>query len=76
MSDPVQIAAEVLAETWRSGNRKDAIDGLLGMQTKVQVAQAVFYFYQELAGAPSQGTSARYETTVLGKLLQTRKHGG
>ncbi|RLC88665.1 MAG: hypothetical protein DRJ03_01970 [Chloroflexi bacterium] len=62
-----------LVETWKNGNRKDAIDGLLKMRTKIEVAQAAVCFYEGLVGGPRAGTRARYEVGVLMRRLEIKK---
>jgi hypothetical protein len=75
MTDPQQVAKE-LVETWRNGNRKDAVEGILRMQSKKLVAQVSIHFVEELTGCAKPGTNARYELNTLKRLLASRGHPG
>lgn len=76
MTSALQNTVRELAETWKNGNKKDAVDGLLKMRNKARVAQAVVYFHFELTGVPPDGTRERYEVNVLLRALEHRERGG
>jgi hypothetical protein len=76
MSSALQDTVHELAATWKNGNKKDAVDGLLKMKNKARLAQAVVYFYLELVGVPPEGTQTRYDVNVLLRALENRERGG
>ena len=62
-----------LVETWINGNRKDAIEGLLKMRSKVEVARAAICFYEGLVGEPCAGTNACCQVGILMRLLSEKR---